>query len=633
MAPVIFFDIGDTLGTPIISPSYRLESLNLYGYVPSILQQLRARNIRIGIISNIGEDSSENIKRVLQDSKIYEFFDSELLIYGAKNSSSIFERAARQAGYANNPNQCLFVGEDSQERSYALLAGFKVAPHPCLALDVLDGNYLRYIRISVPREENERNWRSTITELSVVPLYVTGTQGNQVYAIASGNVAARLDDLGFFVDRLGFENQPLTTEVYLLRDDRQTRTGFLAPQGHSTEFFHQNSESKWVLSSSREGLYIALPAGRSIEEYHFEEAHHGHNLKLMADMSLLSHQEEGTLNRASFGRISTAEPALTAEELKHFQEITKEIISEYLDRYSGVKALDADGKIQIKSRHIQHPDNALATEALARDFLDIGGDSFTVKLYPFIHEGRLLHNVEAQLQGTQSNELVLITAHLDSTAAFSDHFEPHTDVAPGRDDDASGVAAVLAVASVIKKLAAIKPPKRSIRFVLFNAEEHGLIGSKAYARGQAAIRAPIVGVYQMDMIGYNVKPPRSFEVHVGYLPSQDVQTRSLFLAKRLASVTEQISPDLKPLQIYTSSGWADKDRDPAEGRSDHASFHERGYAACVISEDFFAGPDPDSPASEANPHYHMKTDTFVDALYASDIARAIAAAAWVTANL
>jgi hypothetical protein len=128
------------------------------------------------------------------------------------------------------------------------------------------------------------------------------------------------------------------------------------------------------------------------------------------------------------------------------------------------------------------------------------------------------------------------------------------------------------------------------------------------------------------MIGYNKKPPRSFEVHVGYLPSADVQNRSLVLAQRIERLTQQISPELKPIQIYTNP-------DPAAGRSDHASFHERGYAACVVSEDFFVGPSLDSPEPETNPNYHMKTDTFVDFDYAADIARVIAAAGWVTANL
>jgi hypothetical protein len=628
--PAVFFDIGDTLGSPIISPPpYHLEGLNIYPYVRRVLQQLRDNNIRLGIISNIGEDTPENVKRVLEACAIYDFFEPDLLIYGPKDSSEIFKRAARQAGHSDIPNQCLFVGEDSQERSYAMEAGLRIAPHPCLAWEVLNGSRLRYIRVTVPMEQSEKEWRQIMRDLPIVPLHVTGERGTKVYAIATTGAAARLDDLGFEVDRLGSEDAPLTTEVYLLRDDQQTRTGFLAPQGHSAHFFNKNEESKWILSSSQEGLYVALPAGRSVEEYHFEEAYHGHNLKLLPDMSLLESFGVGNNARAAnFLQAPTLEPSLSPDELEKLHEITPEAISGYLERYTGIKPLEEAGEIKIKSRHIHNPDIALVTEALAQDLQKIGGGDFSVRMHRFVHEGRSLDNVEAELRGNQPDEIILVTAHLDSTAASSSPYNAKNDPAPGADDDASGVAAVLVIADAIKKIAEVNKPKRSIRFVLFNAEEHGLVGSKAYARNQAAIATPITAVYQMDMIGYsgNNQPPRPFEIHVGYLPSANIQNKSLVLAQRIQRLTGQVSPQLQSPQIYTQL-------DPAAGRSDHASFHERGYAACVVSEDFFAGPQVDSPLHQDNPNYHKEEDTFVDFNYAADIARVIAAAAWVTANL
>jgi len=64
--------------------------------------------------------------------------------------------------------------------------------------------------------------------------------------------------------------------------------------------------------------------------------------------------------------------------------------------------------------------------------------------HPFRHEGRALDNVEAELPG-ELDELVLVTAHLDSTAAFSAGYDPVRDPAPGADDDASGTVGVLAI--------------------------------------------------------------------------------------------------------------------------------------------------------------------------------------------
>ncbi|TBR59206.1 hypothetical protein B4U84_25585 [Westiellopsis prolifica IICB1] len=632
---IVFFDIGDTLGTPKISPPpSRLEGLDIYPYIPNVLQRLKDNGVKIGIISNTGNETEHDMRRVLEEAKIYSFFEPNLLIYSSvvgvrKPSPEIFRLAAERAGYAEKPKNCLFVGEDSKERKAAHDVGWRVTPHPILVWDVLEGSRLRYIRVTVSAEQSDNAWRSAIRGLSVVPLYVTGEKGNQVYAIATTSSIPTLIDLGFQVDLLGSEGDPLTTEVYLLRDDRQTSTGFLNPQGQSSSFFVGDQESKWVLASSFEGIYVALPGDRSVEEYHFEEAYHGHNLKLLPDLNLLEPFGEGNNARtAGFLQAPTVEPSLNEIELEKLKTITPDSIREYLERYAGIKPLDESTGIKIKSRHIHSSDIGLVTAALAKDLEKIGGGQFRIRMDRFVHEGRELDNVEAELQGSESEEIVLVTAHLDSTAASSHprgDYHPQRDPAPGADDDASGVAAVLAIADFIKQMTAIKPPKRTIRFVLFNAEEHGLVGSKAYARTQARLAAPIIGVYQMDMIGYNVAPPRSFEVHVGYIPSADVQSRSLVLAERMKRLIPQVSSNLELPQIYIQP-------DPAAGRSDHASFHERGYAACVTSEDFFIGPEPSSPVAEANPNYHKDRDTFVDFDYAADIARLIAAATWVTAN-
>src|SRR5262249_38217555 len=160
---------------------------------------------------------------------------------------------------------------------------------------------------------------------------------------------------------------------------------------------------------------------------------------------------------------------------------------------------------------------------------------------------------------------------------------------------------------------------------LFNAEEEGLIGSRVYARQQRALQAPIVAVFQMDMIGYRERPPRTWEVHAGYAPSAAVLARSLTLARRLGQGAPLVSPALEAPQVYGAS-------DPAAGRSDHAPFQAQGYAACVVSEDFFVGPASDSPTPQANPNYHRAGDTVVVADFAADIARAVAAAAWIFAK-
>jgi bacterial leucyl aminopeptidase len=561
---------------------------------------LRRSGVRLGIISNIGQETEEDVRRVLEEASLYDFFEPSLLVYGAKDSPEIFRHAAEQAGHSATPERCLFVGEDRDERGYAE-AGFRVAPHPRLVLDVLNDSRLRYVRVTVPVGHHASNeWREAILGLPVVPIHVTGENSTTVYAIATSRAASQLDDLGFEVLRLGGEDLPLATEVYFLRDDRQTRTGFLVEEGESRRFFDRDEESQMVLASSEGGLYVALPAGRSVLQYHFEGALHGHTVKLMPGMGLL--EPSGPTQEANMLAMPLVDTTLSAEEIEAFQrDITPESVATDVERYSGTKPTeDADGAT-IESRHIQHEHNALAVATLALDLERIGGDDFSVRLHPFTEVttqgSHALNNVEAELAG-ELQEMVLITAHLDATAAFTDFegrkYDPDEDPAPGADDDGSGVAAVLAAARVINRLSTVKKPKRTIRFVLFNAEEEGLVGSGEYAREQAALRAPIAAVYQMDMMGYNKEAPLTYEIHAG-VDSQDIQDRSLVLAERIGRLSEQVSTNLPAPQIYRNKGLAQADKDPAYNRSDHHSFHLVRYAACAVTEDFFSGPTRTPP--------------------------------------
>lgn len=76
-------------------------------------------------------------------------------------------------------------------------------------------------------------------------------------------------------------------------------------------------------------------------------------------------------------------------------------------------------------------------------------------------------NVVADLQGADTNEMVLLTAHFDSW-----------DPAQGANDNGVGVAAVLDGARLLKSLDI--HPRHTIRFVFFSGEEQSDLGSRAY---------------------------------------------------------------------------------------------------------------------------------------------------------
>lgn len=83
-------------------------------------------------------------------------------------------------------------------------------------------------------------------------------------------------------------------------------------------------------------------------------------------------------------------------------------------------------------------------------------------------------NVIAEIPGSVApDEVVLVGAHLDSW-----------DLGTGAIDDGAGVGIVIAAAKVVMEQLP-RAPRRTIRIVLFGAEEVGLVGAQAYAERHA----------------------------------------------------------------------------------------------------------------------------------------------------
>jgi leucyl aminopeptidase len=649
---VAFFDIGDTLAAVRVTPAGTgIEEIVVLPGVPDALEALRSAGIPMGVVSNPGPVPTAEVDAALERAGLADLLDPALRVYGRKDSVRIFEQAARAARAAapGPPPRLLFVGEDATERWFAGAADFEVCPHPSLAPGLLLGAAaLHYLRIRVPPSAAGSDWRAVLRGRPVVPLHLAADPA-ELYAVADTATALELDDLGFWVDRLGADGEPLTSDLYLLRDDARAEAAFGAPAGAAAALFDDEPGRRRVLASTAEGLLVAVPAGRSVESYHLASGHHGHNLKLTPVPSVLeaaavdglravtgppgrvgrtpaSDRAASDLARAGLGWPDLAGPELTAAETRAVRrEVTVARVRRDVARYSGGRALT--GRTSLRSRHIHHPDNARAIEALTADLAALGGGRMAVRSHRFTHEGLGFDNVEAVLAGSGLPGTVLVTAHLDSTAARAPGYLAPLDPAPGADDDASGVAGVLAAARAVLALdSAVAVPRREFRFVLFNAEEHGLVGSRAYAREQVALGTGVVAVLQLDMVGFDAVAERTFELHAGFTPSPAVQKRSLALAELVAAQVSRVAPGLPAPQLYPGD---DGTPDPAERRSDHYSFQLQGYPACLASEDFFAGPTSTSPAPDPNPNYHLPSDTAVDAGYACDITRAVTAAAWI----
>jgi Zn-dependent M28 family amino/carboxypeptidase len=109
-------------------------------------------------------------------------------------------------------------------------------------------------------------------------------------------------------------------------------------------------------------------------------------------------------------------------------------------------------------------------------------------------------NLVAKLEGSDprlKNEYVLVSAHLDHLGVGAP-IAGRT-IYNGAMDDASGVASVLEIAKRFAALPVAERPKRSLLFVIFTAEEKGLLGSKYFAGHPTVPPASLVADLNMDM--------------------------------------------------------------------------------------------------------------------------------------
>lgn len=199
-----------------------------------------------------------------------------------------------------------------------------------------------------------------------------------------------------------------------------------------------------------------------------------------------------------------------------------------------------------------------------------------VRVRQITHAGWPQKSVSFEIDGTSSSgETIVIGAHLDSISSGG---TAETQRAPGADDDASGVASMTEVIRVL--LANRYLPKRSLRFVAYAAEEVGLLGSQQVAASYQAERKVVVGVMQLDMTAY-----KGSNTDLWIFTDYTNAAQNQFVADLAAAYLPQLTVG------YDRCGY---------GCSDHASWHNRGYAASFPFEASF---------STDNPTIHTPNDT------------------------
>jgi hypothetical protein len=109
------------------------------------------------------------------------------------------------------------------------------------------------------------------------------------------------------------------------------------------------------------------------------------------------------------------------------------------------------------------------------------------------------YNIVAKVRGNDpelKDEVVIVGAHYDHVGK-----DLRGQVFGGADDDASGTAAVMELARAFQHLK--EKPKRTILFILFTAEEKGLLGARYYVDNPLFPLEKTVAMINLDMIGRN----------------------------------------------------------------------------------------------------------------------------------
>jgi hypothetical protein len=182
---------------------------------------------------------------------------------------------------------------------------------------------------------------------------------------------------------------------------------------------------------------------------------------------------------------------------------------------------------------------------------------------------------------------------------------------PAADDNASGMAAVLEIMGILKDYHF----KKSIRYIAFDLEESGLIGSNRYVQSGIKPYEQIDGVINLEMIAYYSNEPNSQLIPAGFdmlfpQATQQIEAEerrgnfisvvgnqaSNALVQDFNTAAANFVPELRTISLVVPGNGQIA---PDLRRSDHASFWDAGMKALMITDG----------ANFRNQNYHTPNDT------------------------
>lgn len=223
----------------------------------------------------------------------------------------------------------------------------------------------------------------------------------------------------------------------------------------------------------------------------------------------------------------------------------------------------------------------------ARHRYELTGDG------PARYAGHSADNLVAGLPGAEKpSEIVVVAAHYDSVRG-----------SPGANDNATGVAALLALAEWFAQ----RPQPRTVRFVAFVNEEPPFflsrdMGSWAYARQSRERGEHIVAMMSMDGLGYfsdATSSQRYPAPGIGFMYPDTADFIAFTTRLRDRGLLRGALGAFREAATVPSEGAALPSFIPGVAWSDHWTFWRHGYPAFLVTDTL---PFRD-------PAYHSRGDT------------------------
>ena len=266
-------------------------------------------------------------------------------------------------------------------------------------------------------------------------------------------------------------------------------------------------------------------------------------------------------------------------ELDLINAVNLDSLSLTVQEFTGEVATNVGGSsVTILNR--EESNNELAGDYLVEKLNAM--NNLTINDQAFNTNGRNI--VATQLGKTNPNDIYIICAHYDSKADYC------------ADDNATGTATVLEIARILSTQCL----DNTIIYALWDEEEIGLKGAGFYAAQASSNGDNILGVLNIDMMGYDGDNDDDFDIDVRPIAN------SLEMKDDLVGLLSTYGFNLNVNVV-----------NPGTPASDHARFWDQGFSAVLVGESW--------ENNDQTPHYHSSTDRYstLDLPYFHEISKLI----------